>query len=62
MGIGTKIVKEVAKRVVPRLVPKEGELKNGTLNGEAARQYQQREQGMKRAKEIEKANRRNRTG
>lgn len=61
MGMLSTVVREVLKRVVPRLVPKEGKLEDGTRNGEAAREYD-RQQGVKRAEDAERADRRNRTG
>jgi hypothetical protein len=58
MGIATEIIKKVIEKVAPRLVPREGKLEDGTLNGPAAR----RERGIKEAEELEKRERRDRTG
>jgi hypothetical protein len=58
MGLPIEIIKKVIEKVAPRLVPREGKLEDGTLNGPAAR----KERGIKEAQEIEKKERANRTG
>ena len=52
------IVRTIIEKMVPRLVPKEGKLEDGTLDGPAAR----RERGIQEAQEIERRERANRTG
>lgn len=58
MGIAPQIIRKVVEKVAPKLVPKEGKLEDGTLNGPAAR----RERGIKEAQEIEKREKHSRTG
>lgn len=53
-----QIIRTIIEKVAPRLVPREGRLEDGTLNGTAAR----REQGIREAERVERADRANRTG
>ncbi len=56
-----RVIMKVIEKVAPGLVPKEGKLGDGTLDGPAARR-DRAEKGVKEAEDIERRERADRTG
>ncbi len=59
---GERVIKEVIKRIAPKLVPNEGKIGDGTLKGgEIPYRQEPDKEGVERAREIEKQEKASRT-